>query len=84
LPMTPENIELWCYEGWVDLREKSWLEWKDRINKIIQQATGNFGDTTGSRHYYNASHWSNFDEFDEGKIVGWVFENEDKGARWKR
>jgi len=84
LPMTPANIEKWCEEGWVDLRENSWKLWQDRIKKIQKQVSSNFGDATGSRYYYTAEHWGNFDEFDEGKIVGWVFENEDKGARWKR
>ncbi len=84
LPITSANVERWCEEGWVDLREKSWKLWQDRIKKIQKQATSNFGDTTGSRYYYTEEHWGNFDEFDEGKIVGWVFENEDKGARWKR
>jgi hypothetical protein len=84
LPINPVNIDKWCDEGWVDLREKSWKTWQDRIKKIQKQANSNFGDTTGSRYFYTAEHWGNFDEFDEGKIVGWVFENEDEGARWKR
>ena len=83
-PLTKENIERWCYEGWVDLRETSWLEWQERIGKIMGQTKNIIGDATGSRYYYSASHWGNFDEFDEGKIVGWVFENEDKGWRFKR
>lgn len=83
-PLTAENIEKWCYEGWVDLRETSWLEWQTRIKKIMLQTENIVGDSTGSRYYYSASHWGNFDEFDEGKIVGWVFENEDHGWRFKR
>jgi len=84
LSINPDNIERWCEEGWVDLRENSWKLWQVRIKKIQKQATSNYGDTTGSRYYYTEEHWGNLDEFDEGKIVGWVFENEDKGARWKR
>ena len=83
-PLTQENIEKWCYEGWVDLREGSWLEWQDRIRQIMEQANSIVGEPTGSRYYYTESHWGNFDEFDEGKIVGWVFEYEDKGWRFKR
>jgi hypothetical protein len=83
-PITPANINKWCEEGWVDLRESSWIEWQERISKIMAQANGLKGDTTGSHYYYTPNHWGNFEEFDEGKIVGWVFEYEDEGARWKR
>ena len=83
-PLTQENIEKWCYEGWVDLREGSWLEWQNRIRQIMEQTNSIVGEPTGSRHYYTELHWGNFDEFDEGKIVGWVFEYEDKGWRFKR
>lgn len=82
--LTQENIDKWCDEGWVDLREKTWIEWQDRIIKIMNQAKDIKGDSTGSRYYYTESHWGNFNEFDEGKIVGWVFEHEDKGWRFKR
>ena len=83
-PLTKENIDKWCYDGWVDLREGSWLEWQARIKQIMMQTENMVGEVTGSRHYYSASHWGDFDEFDEGKIVGWVFEYEDKGWRFKR
>jgi hypothetical protein len=83
-PLTQENIEKWCYDGWVDLRESSWLEWQSRIKQIMSQSHSIVGEPTGSRYYYTESHWGDFDEFDEGKIVGWVFENEDKGWRFKR
>jgi len=82
--LTQENIEKWCYEGWVDLRANSWVAWQERINKIMTQAKEFKGDATGSRFYYTESHWGCFEEFDEGKIVGWVFEHEDNGWRFKR
>jgi hypothetical protein len=83
-PINKTNLDKWCAEGWVDLRESSWKNWQKRIDKIVAQTKGMLGDTTGSRYYYTAEHWGNFDEFDEGKIVGWIFEHEDKGNRWKR
>ena len=82
--LTEENLNRWCTEGWIDLRESSWVEWQDRIKKIMNQAKSILGDATGSRYYYTEKHWGNFEEFDEGKIVGWVFEFEDNGWRFKR
>lgn len=84
MELTPDNLERWCYDGWIDLRKENWIEWQKRIRAIIEQVKGNKGDITGSRYYYSAEHWGNFNEFDYGKIVGWVFENEDAGWRWKR
>jgi hypothetical protein len=83
-PLTAENIDKWCDEGWIDLRESNWIEWQNRINRIIKQTNSMIGETTGSRYYYSKNYWNDFNEFDEGKIIGWVFEYEDKGWRFKR
>ena len=40
------------------------------------------GDSS-SRHMYNRHYWGNFEEIDAGKIVGWIFSEEDKGKRMK-
>jgi len=84
LDMTPENIEQWCYEGWVDLRPKSFRDWQERCEKIIAHARQVPADETGSRYSYTLDYWNHFETFEEGKIAGWLFEFEDKGWRFKR
>ncbi|MGE5480475.1 MAG: short-chain dehydrogenase [Chloroflexota bacterium] len=84
LEMTPENVDQWCYEGWVDLRPESFKEWQKRFNDIVKQAEAIPADETGSRYTYTLDYWNNFNTVEEGKIAGWVFEFEDKGWRFKR
>lgn len=84
LEFTPENINQWCYDGWIDLRESNFEIWKERINTIMEQSNSLLTDTTSSRYTYTNKFWGNFEEINEGKIVGWIFEYEDKGWRFKR
>ncbi len=84
LEMTGDNIEQWCYDGWMDLRESNWDNWKMMVDKIMDFTNKLPKDDTSSRFTYTMDYWDNFDGFDEGKIVGWIFENEDKGWRFKR
>jgi len=84
LDMTKENLEQWCFEGWIDLRPSSFKDWQDRVEKIIAHANQVPEDETGSRYCYTLDYWNNFDTFEEGKIAGWLFEFEDKGWRFKR
>lgn len=84
LEFNQDNVNQWCYEGWIDLRKENFVDWKNRINKIIEQAELVPADETGSRFTYSPDYWNNFDTIDEGKIAGWIFENEDKGWRFKR
>lgn len=84
LPLTSENIDKWCNEGWIDLRPSNFDYWKTKINEIITQAENCPADDTSSRFTYTKDYWDNFETFNEGKIVGWIFEFEDKGWRFKR
>ncbi|MCX7907925.1 MAG: short-chain dehydrogenase [Ignavibacteria bacterium] len=84
IELTDENIEKWCKEGWVDLRSVNFELWKNRIREIINQIESQTKDDTSSRYNYTLQYWDNFESISEGKIVGWIFENEDKGWRFKR
>jgi len=84
LDINQEQIDKWCYEAWVDLRVDNFKQWQDRLQNIKQQVLGNEAGDTSSRYNYNEDYWNSFEDIDEGKIVGWVFENEDKGWRFKR
>lgn len=84
LEVTAENIEKWCNEGWIDLRPKNFEKWQNRFRTIMQQIEKIPKTETSSRFNYNRRYWNDFEEIDEGKIVGWIFEFEDKGWRFKR
>ena len=82
--LTKENIEKWCNEGWIDLRPKNFDEWKLLIKMIMDDANSKDPMNTSSKYVYTKQYWDNFETFNEGKIVAWVFENIDKGWRFKR
>jgi hypothetical protein len=58
--------------------------WIQRLNTIMDQASKLPEDDTSSRFTFTKYFWKNFEEINAGKIVGWIFEHEDKGWRFKR
>ncbi len=84
LEMTEENINQWCYDGWIDLRPKNFEVWKSRFVDIMSHSNSIPNDDTSSRYTYTNDFWDKFENIDEGKVVGWIFEFEDKGWRFKR
>ncbi len=84
IELTRQNIEKWCYEGWIDLRPKNFVSWQERLNRIQSETSLHSKNDTSSRYYYNAIYWNNFAAIDEGKIAAWIFEREDDGWRMKR
>jgi len=84
LIVNQQNIDFWCKEGWIDLRPDNFASWQDRIKIIIDQSAKISENETSSRYTYTSDYWENFDTIDEGKLIGWIFEYEDKGWRFKR
>lgn len=84
IPINSENISKWCYDGWIDLRKENFEFWKNIFKKIKFQTEKILHQETGSLYQYDSAFWDNFETIDEGKIVAWIFENEDKGYRIKR
>ncbi len=83
LEITPENIDLWAKDGWVDLRVKNIDKWKERIKAMIDEANSIPPDDTSSMYVRNKRYWNNFKGVDIGKVVSWIFINEEHGGRMK-
>jgi hypothetical protein len=83
LEITPENVELWAKDGWVDLRVENIEKWKNRIKAIIEEAESIPEDDTSSMYVRNKRYWNNFEGVDIGKVVSWIFINEEHGGRMK-
>lgn len=83
LPITPENIDTWAHDGWVDLRVSNMERWQNRFRQIIAEVESIPAADTSSRFLHTAEYWNHFDELDEGKVVGWIFIVEEKGRRMK-
>lgn len=78
------NINQFCYDGWIDLRKENLEIWKERLNRIINQAESVPNEDTSSGPVYDVEYWNFFNTIEPGKIAGWIFEHEDKGWRFKR
>ncbi len=83
LDITPENINSWAYQGWIDLRVENMRVWIERIKTIIAQAESIPTNDTSSTFVFTKDFWNNFQTIDIGKVVGWLFITEEKGERIK-
>jgi hypothetical protein len=83
-PVTPEKLEEWVRDGWVDLRLANCARWIERFQKIHDEVgTLPEGDSS-SRHLRNHRFWHKVDEIQPGKIVAWILGTEEGGSRNKR
>ncbi len=83
LPVTPENVEHWAHDGWIDLRVKNVRAWQRRAEKIHEEIQAIPEDDTSSQFERDRRYWLEDEAIDIGKIVGWIFSNEEKGLRMK-
>jgi len=83
LEITPENIEKWTAEGWIDLRESNFKLWQERLKKIKAEIDQVPKDETSSRFDRDREYWMESREIEPGKIVGWLFLAEESGLRMK-
>ena len=83
LKLDKKKVEKWTHDCWVDLRESNWKSWKTRFANIIKDTEKNYDGSYSSRVTFDYNYWDNFDGINIGKIVGWIFINEEKGLRMK-
>jgi hypothetical protein len=81
--VTPERIEAWAEAGWVDLREANMARWRDRFRRIEDEMNAIPERDTSSRFLRDRQFWGAEEKIQPGKIVGWIFATEEKGARMK-
>ncbi len=83
LETTPESIEVWAKAGWVDLRVKNMQKWKQRIELVFKEIDSIPEDDTSSRFERDRNFWLDDKELNIGKVVGWLFSDEEHGLRMK-
>ena len=83
LEATPERIDHWTHEGWIDLRVSNMERWQDRFRRIMAEVRSIPPSDTSSAFVHTAEYWDQFGSIDEGKMVGWIFIVEEKGRRMK-
>jgi hypothetical protein len=82
--VTPENIEKWAYQEWIDLRPKNMSQWQKRLEIILKEARECLADTSSC--FDRGGHfWQRDDEdriiIDPGEFVGFVLIKEEGGGR---
>ncbi len=82
-PLTPESVESWACAGWVDLRAPNMALWKDRFQRIEEEMGSIPAADTSSRFLRDRQFWGPEGHIQPGKVVGWIFAVEEKGARMK-
>jgi hypothetical protein len=83
LEITPERVEAWARAGWVDLREPNMEAWKARFDRIEEEIESIPVADTSSRFLRDRQFWSAEGLIQPGKVVGFIFATEEKGARMK-
>jgi len=81
--VTPERLEAWAGAGWVDLREANMARWRDRFMRIKDEMDSISERDTSSRFLRDRQFWGAEEKIQPGKVVGWIFATEEKGARMK-
>ncbi|MEM7050970.1 MAG: short-chain dehydrogenase [Acidobacteriota bacterium] len=83
-PITPERLEAWVHDGWVDLRQGNCQRWIDRFQAIHDEVEAIPPADSSSRHLRTSRFWHEGRQIQPGKVVGWVLSVEEEGARIKR
>ena len=83
LKITENSLNAWSHDGWVDLRAANMEHWKSRFKIIMRQVDEIPPGETSSRQFRSPAYWDSFKEIDPGKLVGWIFSEEEKGKRMK-
>jgi hypothetical protein len=81
--VTPERVDAWAQAGWVDLRESNLALWRRRFEHIRADMDAISPQDTSSRHLRDRQFWGQEEKIQPGKVVGWIFAIEEKGARMK-
>lgn len=81
--VTPERLETWARDGWVDLRLENAVRWVERFRRIHEEVERIPAGETSSRHLRNRRFWDEGSRIQSGKVVGWILSVEERGARLK-
>jgi hypothetical protein len=82
--VTPERLEGWVHDGWVDLRLANCARWVERFRRIHREVAAIPPEDTSSRFLRNQRFWHEERGIQPGKIVGWILGTEEMGGRVKR
>ncbi|RME03750.1 MAG: short-chain dehydrogenase [Planctomycetota bacterium] len=83
IPFTTEQMEQWAKDGWVDLRPSNASLWLERIHQILRGLKPPLRTDTSSASERGRMFDVEQGNLAVGEIVGWIFNEEERGARLK-
>ncbi|MFQ5754349.1 MAG: short-chain dehydrogenase, partial [bacterium] len=81
--VTSDAIDKWARDGWVDLRVSNLIKWQHRMEQIFKEIESIPEEDTSSRFECDRNYWLKDKAINVGKVVGWIFANEEQGLRMK-
>lgn len=82
--VTPQRLDAWAHDGWVDLRRANLERWKARFERLHDEIEKIPPGDTSSRLVRTRRFWHGEGDLQPGKIVGWILSVEEHGDRFKR
>src|SRR5688572_11625693 len=82
--VTPEKLERWARDGWVDLRLANCAKCVERFRRIQEEVQSLPEGDTSSRNLRDRFFWNEAQGIQPGKTVAWILSTEEGGWRWKR
>ncbi|MBI4238411.1 MAG: short-chain dehydrogenase [Deltaproteobacteria bacterium] len=86
LAITPEAIDRWAHDGWIDLRAPNWGHWQNRLRKILADLAAIPPNETSSALSRGRHYWGTADgvhPIAPAKLASWIFIHEEHGSRMK-
>jgi len=80
---TPERVNHWADNGWLDLREQNMDTWRARMEKIISMMQEDSEEDFSSEYYHQHKYEFDIGSTELGTIVSWILDREENGARIK-
>lgn len=77
------TLNHWVENGWIDLRESNVQKWLNRIHLIFKDLKAIHRTDTSSASERGRMFEVEKGNIEIGEIVGWIFNEEEKGARMK-
>ncbi len=83
-PVTPEKLEQWVRDGWVDLRLANCARWIARFQAIHAEVEAVPVEDTSSRRVRDRRFWREDTGILPGQVLSWLLTSEEQGSRMKR
>lgn len=83
-PVTPDRVDAWAHDGWVDLRLANCARWIARFEAILREVEAIPETDSSSRYLRHRHFWDEQHAIQPGKVAGWILSIEEQGGRIKR